>query len=137
MQGELASLKSRLDGMGADASPDGKMTQSGLEYIQKFRDVKFNQTLLELLYKQFELAKIDEAKDYPLIQVLDKAMLPEKKSKPKRALIVILSTMAAFFLSVFYAFVKEALEKANSEPERSEKLAVLKGLIRMRREPVQ
>ena len=97
IQGELASLKSRLDGMGAEVSPDAKMPQSGLEYIEKFRDVKFNQALMELLYKQFELAKIDEAKDYPLIQVLDRAVPPEKKSKPKRALIVILSTLVRLF----------------------------------------
>lgn len=126
IHGELASLKSRLDGMGAEVSPDTKMTQSGLEYIEKFRDVKFNQALMELLYKQFELAKIDEAKDYPLIQVLDKAMPPEKKSKPKRTLIVIVSTVAAFFLSIFWAFIREVMERGRGDPVRSEKYDILK-----------
>ena len=133
IQGELASLKSRLDGLGADVSPDARMSQSGLEYIDKFRDVKFNQALLELLYKQFELAKIDEAKDYPLIQVLDRAVPPEKKSKPKRALIVIMSALTALFLSIFWAFISEMLEKGRSDPERSEKYDALKKYIVFRK----
>lgn len=133
IQGELASLKSRLNGLGAEVSPDAKMPQSGLEYIEKFRDVKFNQALMELLYKQFELAKIDEAKDYPLIQVLDRAAPPEKKSKPKRALIVILSTLVAFILSIIWAFIRETLEKGRSDPERSEKYNALKKYIVFRK----
>ena len=133
IQGELASLKSRLDGLGAEVSPDARMSQRGLEYIDKFRNVKFNQALLDLLYKQFELAKIDEAKDYPLIQVLDRAVPPEKKSKPKRASIVIMYTLVALFLSIFWAFISETLEKGRSDPERSEKYAALKKYIVFRK----
>ena len=137
LQGELASLKARLEGENTDALLESKMPQSGLAYIEKFRSVKFNQALMEMLYKQYELAKIDEAKDYPLIQVLDKATPPERKSKPKRALIVILSTLAAFFLSVFYAFVREALDKASLDPERSGKIAALKDLACGRKKAAQ
>ena len=137
LQGELASLKARLEGENTDALLESKMPQSGLAYIEKFRSVKFNQALMEMLYKQFELAKIDEAKDYPMIQVLDRAAPPEKKSKPKRALIVILSTLAAFFLSVFYAFVREALDKASLDPERSGKIAALKDLACGRKKAAQ
>ena len=134
IQGEIAGLEHQLDGKeNTGNAADKKVSGSSLEYLEKFRDVKFEQAVMELLYKQFEAAKIDEAKDYPLIQVLDKATPPERKSKPKRALIVILSTLAAFFLSVFYAFLREALEKAKSDPERSGKMSVLKDLASMKR----
>ena len=134
IQGEIAGLRHQLDGK--EDSGDGadrKVSGSSLEYLEKFRDVKFEQAVMELLYKQFEAAKIDEAKDYPLIQVLDKASPPERKSKPKRAIIVILSTLVAFFVSIFYAFVKEALEKAKSDPEQSEKLGILKNYIKVKK----
>ncbi len=67
-------------------------------------EFKVSETIFEILAKQFEMAKLDEAKDYPLIQILDKAITPEKKTKPKRALIVILATLVAFFLAVIWAF---------------------------------
>ena len=71
----------------------GKAPQEGVEYLRKFRDVKYYETLFELLAKQFEIAKIDEAKEATLIQVLDRAIVPERKSKPKRMLIVLLTGM--------------------------------------------
>lgn len=133
LQGEIASLKKKLDGSDGGNGFDPSMSKESIEYIQKFRNVKYNQAVLEMLYKQYELAKIDEAKDYPVIQVLDKATPPEKKSKPKRALIVILSTFAAFFMSVFYAFVREALNKVDSDPKMSGKLEVLKQLAALKK----
>ena len=133
LKGEIDSLKKKLDGSDGGDGFDPSMSKGSIGYIEKFRNVKYNQAVLEMLYKQYELAKIDEAKDYPMIQVLDRATSPEKKSKPKRALIVILSTLVAFFLSVFYAFVREALEKANADPERSEKMAMLKDFASMKR----
>jgi uncharacterized protein involved in exopolysaccharide biosynthesis len=133
LQGEIESLKKKLDGSDGGNGFDPSMSKESLEYIQKFRNVKYNQAVLEMLYKQYELAKIDEAKDYPMIQVLDRATPPEKKSKPKRALIVILSTLAAFFVSIFYAFMKEAMDKANADPERSGKLAMFREFASLKR----
>jgi tyrosine-protein kinase Etk/Wzc len=53
------------------------------------------------------MAKLDESKNYPLIQVLDKASLPEERSKPKRGLIVTISASVAFFLAVFFVYWRE------------------------------
>jgi uncharacterized protein involved in exopolysaccharide biosynthesis len=63
--------------------------------------------LYELLVKQYELAKLDEARDAVVIQVIDRAVTPERKSRPKRALIVILATVAMLFLSVFLVLLLE------------------------------
>lgn len=83
----------------------------GMEYLRKLRQLKYNETLYELLVKQFELAKLDEARDAVVIQVIDRAVLPERKSRPRIALIVSLSTVTAFFLSLFVVMLLDSLWK--------------------------
>ncbi len=128
LQEEIRALKTKLQGdESRETAPDG-LPKDSLDYFQKFRDVKFHQAVMEVLFKQYELAKVDEAKDFPLIQVLDKATPPELKSKPKKGLIVVLSTLAAFFLSVLWAFIAHALDQAAQDPERAGKLQDLRRL---------
>jgi len=79
------------------------------------REFKIQENVFELLTSQHELAKIEEAKDVNTIQVLDEAVPPDKKAKPKRKIIVILSTFVALFFSVFLAFFLEFVEKVRTE----------------------
>jgi uncharacterized protein involved in exopolysaccharide biosynthesis len=79
----------------------------GTEYLRKLRQLKYNETIFELLSKQYELAKLDEAKDAVVIQVIDRAVPPERKSKPHRAQIVLLAMVTALFLSVLIALLLE------------------------------
>jgi len=79
-----------------------------------------------LLAKQFELAKIDEAKESTVVQVLDKAIEPDRKSKPKRSMIVLLAVVIALFLGVLGAFAHEALMKARGDPRHIRILSELK-----------
>ena len=74
----------------------------------------------------YEVAKIDEAKDAALIQVLDKAITPERKTKPKRLLIVLLTGIVVGFLGMLWAFVKEALDRARNEPEQAHRLSLVR-----------
>lgn len=106
--------------------PTGKVPESGMEYVRKVRDVKYYETIFDLLAKQYELAKIDEAKDSSLIQVLDKALTPEKKSKPRRLLIIIGSALAAGFLAVLRAFILEGRERAKQDPLRAQRRQLLR-----------
>jgi uncharacterized protein involved in exopolysaccharide biosynthesis len=89
---ELKGLRleqSRLEnGRGGEAK-SGR--SGGLESIKILRDIKYFQMLYELLAKQYEVARLDEAKESSIIQVLDPAVEPEKKFKPKRALIVLIT----------------------------------------------
>jgi uncharacterized protein involved in exopolysaccharide biosynthesis len=110
--------------------PTGKLPETGLEFLRKTREFKYQETLFELLSKQFEIAKIDEAKDASLIQVVDKALVPEQKSKPKRSLIVILATMMAFFIGILLAFFKEAAERASLDPASAERMSLLRRYLR-------
>ena len=125
---QLARLESKSSGYNPIV-PTGAMPSVGTEYIRKLRDLKFNETLYELLLKQFEAAKLDEAKDATVIQVVEKAAIPERKVRPKRALLVILVAFAALLFSVVAAFVMEYAEKASGNPETRDKLAVLKKYV--------
>ncbi|MFQ5587921.1 MAG: GumC family protein [Nitrospiria bacterium] len=94
--------------------PTDRLPNLGLQYARLLRDAKIHETLYGLLTEQFEMARIQEAKDSSTVQVLDIATVPEKKVKPKRALIVILSTFTAGFFAVFLIFFLEYIEAAKA-----------------------
>lgn len=121
LQAALAKLRSQLAGLsgsGSDANgfpTMGSAPSLGLEYARRMRELKTQEMIFEQLSKQNEIAKLTEAKDSSSIQILDEAVVPIKKSKPKRSLIVILTTVAAFFIATFTAFILEYFEKIPEE----------------------
>jgi uncharacterized protein involved in exopolysaccharide biosynthesis len=124
---ELASLRRQLSSLenGSNGSSSGDAInagaegkQPGLQSIKLLRDVKYYQMLYELLAKQYEVARLDEAKDASLIQVLDPALEPERKFKPKRLVILVLSSMIALFGVVFWAIFKEMRSRAMRSPTK-------------------
>jgi len=134
-QQELEALRKelgRIEGSSpvATASRGETAGSSGLDNIGRLRDVKYYEFLYELLAKQYELAKIDEAKDATVIQVMDKAIEPDRKSRPKRLLIVLLATLGALFISIPGALVYEAKNKAKRDPEQASRLETLRGYMR-------
>jgi uncharacterized protein involved in exopolysaccharide biosynthesis len=131
LRAQLAKVeRDHVAGQGDVMVPTGKLPETGLEFLRKTRELKYQETLFELLSKQFEIAKIDEAKDAALIQVVDKALVPEQKSKPKRSLIVILATMMAFFIGILLAFFKEASARASLDPASAERMSLLRRYLR-------
>jgi len=104
----------------------GRIPSLGTEYIRKMREFKYNETLYELLLKQYAGAKLDESRDAPIIQIIEKAIPPEKRLKPKRMLMVMIAMVTGFFLSVFAAFFMEYKEKASSDPENRERIEAIK-----------
>jgi uncharacterized protein involved in exopolysaccharide biosynthesis len=129
-QKELEALKhelARIEGPTASKAGNAQETSgSGIDTLGLLRNVKYYETIYELLAKQFEVAKIDEAKDSAVVQVMDKAIEPDRKSKPKRALIVLLSALAAFFIGILLAFVRESIAKAKADPQQASRLIDLK-----------
>jgi uncharacterized protein involved in exopolysaccharide biosynthesis len=127
LKAELGKLEAK-GGSGHDPLiPTGSMPEVGTEYARKLRDLKFYEDLYELLTKQFEAAKLDEANEAAVIQIIDKAVPPEKKAKPKRALMVLIATFTGLFLSIFIAFFAEYKERASKEPNKKERFEALKG----------
>lgn len=94
----------------------------GLRLAELIREVKVQETVWQLLNQQYYSAKIQEARDTPTVQVLDKAVPPEKRSKPKRKMLVMVSSLLAMMFSVFWAFVLEFGEKVKQNPEDFQKL---------------
>ncbi|MGH9427309.1 MAG: GNVR domain-containing protein, partial [Terriglobia bacterium] len=127
MKGELAKIEGAT---GITGNARGSAAALGLDNVRLLREVKYNEALYELLAKQYELARIDEANDAAIIQVLDKALEPEKKSKPKRALIVILTALVAGFFAIIWAFIREAGERARQNPQQAERLETLRRYVR-------
>ena len=113
--------------------PVENVPAAGLEYLRKFRDVKYHEALFELLAKQYEAAKIDEARDSLLVQQLDKAVPPDRKSGPYRSLIVLGSTFFATLLAVLFAFAMERLEQAKDDPQFVARLQLFKYYLRRRK----
>jgi uncharacterized protein involved in exopolysaccharide biosynthesis len=136
-QQELASLRTQLAKLGgSEAStgdefivPKGRVPQAGMEYIRKLRDVKYYEAIFDILARQYEVAKLDEAKEGSLIQVVDPAIAPDWRSFPKRGLIVISATVAGFLLGVFLALLQAGFERLKDDPEVNEKLTVLRKSI--------
>jgi uncharacterized protein involved in exopolysaccharide biosynthesis len=121
---ELATLRSQL----AKAEKDEPAAVSGrLEdtYVERFREYKYKETLYEMFAKQYELARVDEAREGAVIQVIDPAQPPEKKSQPKKALIAIIATLAAGFALLLFVVVRQALRNAQREPDTADKLQAL------------
>jgi tyrosine-protein kinase Etk/Wzc len=120
---ELSNLRAQL----AKQEKDEPASAAGQgDYVAKYREFKYQETLFDLFAKQFELAKIDESREGAVIQVLDAAQPPEKKAKPKKALIAIIATLAAGFALLLFVFIRQALRNANKDPESAQKLATLK-----------
>lgn len=136
LRSELAKLegsdKPRMD-TPAKVGADGTDGSRGLANLGLLRELKYQETLYELLARQYEMAKIDEAKDAPLIQVIDKAIAPDRKSKPKRAQIVLLSALAALFAAIIAAFLMESLERARTHPSHVSRFDTLRQYLSWRR----
>jgi uncharacterized protein involved in exopolysaccharide biosynthesis len=127
LRGQLAKLGGSEDTAGGELIvPKGRVPEAGLEYVRKLRDVKYNETIFDILARQFELAKLDEAKQGALIQVVDPAIPPDKRSFPKRMLIVIGSTILGFFFGVFYALAQAGFRRMKEDPETALKLNLLR-----------
>jgi tyrosine-protein kinase Etk/Wzc len=99
---------------------------AGLEYLRRLRKLKYAETIHQLLAQQYQMAKVDEARDAPLLQVLDAAIAPEKRTSPKRTQMVLMAVVASGFAMCLLAFMLEAKRQAEDDPEQAGKMATLR-----------
>jgi tyrosine-protein kinase Etk/Wzc len=102
------------------------------DYVTRFRDYKYFETLFELFAKQYEIARVDESREGAVIQIVDPAAVPEWKSKPKRGLIAVIASLAAGFALLLYVFVVKALRNAAQDAESAAKIARIRAAISLR-----
>lgn len=132
---ELAGLRAQLArlerstgelGNGNVEIPTRNLPEVQLDYLRRARDVKYHEALYEFLNKQLEAARIDEAKEAVVVQVVDKAVPPEKRSAPHRLWIVLVTAIVAFLLACLWVLFTEALHRKRQAPQERERLDLLR-----------
>jgi len=133
VRARIAELKHKLeeiDGKGEDLSaPVGQQQDSlypsirklpllGVNYADLYRRTKVQEAIFETLTKEYELAKVQEAKEIPVVKVLDFPNIPDKKSFPPRRLIVLLGTGFALAIAATWIFGKTAWDQTDSDDAR-------------------
>ena len=93
-------------------------TSAGPDYVGRYREFKYQETLFELYARQFELARADESREGALIQVVDAATPPEKKSKPKRAITAVATTLIALLALMAFVLVRYSMRRPVGDAAR-------------------
>lgn len=113
---QLGKLKKGQESSQGDAMmATRKIPEVGVEYIRSLRDVKYYETMFEMMAKQYELAKIDESKDSSVIQLLDSAVVPEKKSGPKRARLLLGGLFGGLVLAAIIAMLRDSYMRMRND----------------------
>lgn len=135
LRSELARLESRQsEGSNVTDMPVGKIPAAAIDYVRARRELKLQETLLEGIVRQYEVAKLDEAKEGATLQQVDKALPPDHKSKPSRALIVLAGTLLGLLgSSVFVVWRRYTATMRELDPGRAAAWESLRNAWRLRR----
>lgn len=135
-QRSLASLQDELNKMGGGGVtigrefvvPQAKVPKEGMEYVRRLRDVKYYTTIFDILARQFEAAKLDEAREGQLVQVVDPAMVPDRKSSPHRALWILVALFIGLAVGTAIASMLAALHWMRLDPDTDQKITAVRRL---------
>jgi tyrosine-protein kinase Etk/Wzc len=136
LESGLNALREQLKKAESDSSADnyfvsaGRIPQAGLEYLRRMRDVRYHEALFETLAKQYELARIEEAKAPPVIQVVDKAIVLDRHSWPPRALLVLLALFTSGVLLSGWVLLRDKWNKVSAVPENALHISALRKILR-------
>jgi uncharacterized protein involved in exopolysaccharide biosynthesis len=111
-QAMLGALRAQLARLEAANAIDN----SNPDYVSKYREFKYQETLFDLIARQYELARVDEAREGALIQVVDEALPPEKKSAPRRSIIAGAAAFAALLALAVFVLMREGWRKNATDP---------------------
>ena len=110
LQAQLARLEQSGSAIGAD-------------YVGKYREFKYQEALFEIMARQYELARVDESREGALIQVVDTALPPEKRSKPRRGIVAAASGLGAMILLLLFVYQREGWVRALANAASADALA--------------
>jgi uncharacterized protein involved in exopolysaccharide biosynthesis len=129
---EVQQAMSTVGGLRAQLARLAEATDltGAADYVSKFREFKYQETLFELLARQYELARVDESREGALVQVVDEAKPAEYKHRPRRALIAAAATLASLILLAGFLWVRHAWRNASQRPETATKIADLRSAWR-------
>jgi tyrosine-protein kinase Etk/Wzc len=131
---ELRDQLRRLTGNTGSESdlfvPKGKVPEAALDYVRKLREVKYRETIFQAIATQFQLARLDEAKQGAVFQVIDVAVPPDKRSFPQRTILVMVFTLLAFICACFAVWASAAFRELCSDSEDGPKVSALLATLR-------
>jgi uncharacterized protein involved in exopolysaccharide biosynthesis len=126
LQEELARMEQQNHSAGFSDMGFADVPGAGLDYLRAEHDLKFRQALFDLLQKQYEIARLDEAKEAVIIQVVEPAIEPEQKSSPRRAFLLLLFTFAGLIAGCAAALMSWWCEQVRANPDQTKSWRALK-----------
>ena len=109
LKGKIAVLQSK----GGSVSLPGfeQLPERGQEHLHLMRKFKTAESVYDMLVRQYEVSRLNAENDVSTIQVIQKALMPERKSKPARAKLVLVAAIASFFFSLLLSFVRDNISR--------------------------
>jgi tyrosine-protein kinase Etk/Wzc len=137
LESEIGALREQLNkaessNMGTEDNyfvPAGRIPAAGIEYLQRTRELRYHEALYELLARQYEAARLEEAKSPPVIQVVDNAIVPDKKSGPPRTLLVMIATLFATIFLCGGVLLRDRWRVITSEPINAAHVSALRKML--------
>ena len=128
LEGMQAEMKRAEQQSGSDVFDISlkNIPEAGLTYIRAMREFKYRETLYELMAKQYEMARLDEARDAAFVQVVTPAVDPDRKSFPPRTLMTLLSAVTGFFLACLWVMLGQWHAQVQTDPVRAAQLNALR-----------
>jgi len=131
---ELRAQLARFTGNSSSGSdlfvPKGKVPEAALDFVRKLREVKYRETIFQALAAQYQLAKLDEAKQGAVFQTIDVAVPPDRRSFPHRTILVIVFTLLSFIFACFAVWTGAAYKALREDPEDGPKVNALLSALR-------
>jgi tyrosine-protein kinase Etk/Wzc len=137
LESEIGALHGQLSKAESDSAGSednyfvsaGRIPTAGLEYLRRTRELRYHETLFEMLARQYEAARLEEAKSPPVIQVVDRAIPPDKRSWPPRTLLVLLSALIAGILLCGGVLLHNRWMHLTSEPVNAAHVSALREML--------
>jgi tyrosine-protein kinase Etk/Wzc len=135
LQAQISGLQQQIQKLQSDTMksqpgdtqlPTAKVPEFALEYIRKQREVKYHEALFELLARQYEAARVDESRQAPVLQIVDSAVVPDKKSGPPRALIVLAGSLLGAVLGSATVLLRHFVESLKADPSNKKRFQTLR-----------
>jgi uncharacterized protein involved in exopolysaccharide biosynthesis len=128
LRAEAAALERRGRRDGDDLEL-GDVPGAGIEYLRAERELKYRQTVLDLLLRQYDAARLDEAQEAAVIQVVEPAIRPERSSAPRRTMILIVSSVAGLAAGCLLALGSWWCSSLSASPGRLARLREMRDAL--------
>jgi len=127
---KLRDLVGRLAAQEAKDRREFMESQIDEAMKKNYQSPMVREMIIQGLIRSYETARIDEQKAGPTFSQVDVAIAPELKSKPKKALIAVITTLAVGFLLLLFVFIRQAWRQSDQDPETHQKISHIKKIWR-------